>query len=127
MEFDPEPIAVETKDIFEPRVVHEPSLETKVLLSEHLNFDIEHSEVVTEISQSSVVPETPSLTSKGFFRLDSEILPPGLIVVEEEAEEESTPGTPHHFGPGLYLYSESLPCFDVASEIPLDSLGQLLG
>jgi len=49
LEFDPEPIAVEIEDIYEPKVVHEPSLETEVLLPEHLDFDIQHSEVVTEI------------------------------------------------------------------------------
>jgi len=46
-------------------------------------------------------------------------------------EEESTPGTPFHFGARLYLYAHTphfTALFDPAYfQVPIDSLGQLLG
>ena len=46
-------------------------------------------------------------------------------------EEDYTPGTPFHFGTGLYLYPHNLifiAPFDPAYfQVPVDSLGQILG
>ena len=73
--------------------------------------------------------QTPEI----YYRPDGGILPPGLIAIEEEYEEETAPRTPTHFGPGIYLY----PCFPqltyttpldpVYFQNPVDSLGNLLG
>ena len=66
-----------------------------------------------------------------FYEPDGEVLPLGLIAIEEELEEDSTPGTPFHFGSGLYLYPNTpdfFASFDPASfQVLVDSLGQLLG
>jgi len=54
-----------------------------------------------------------------------------LIDIEEELVEDFTPGTPFHFGTGFYLYPntlDSFASFDPASfQVPVESLGQLLG
>jgi len=81
LEFDLDTIVVETEDISELEVVHESCLEIDVLLPKHMEFDLEHSKVVTKIPQSSIFPDTPSSTPKVFFEPDSEILPPRLIGV----------------------------------------------
>ena len=47
LEVNPESIPVQTKVISEPKVVQEPLSETIVHLPEHLDFEFEHSEVVT--------------------------------------------------------------------------------
>lgn len=68
-------------------------------------------------------------TPKIYNRPDSEILPPGLISIEEESEEE-TPQTPTRFGPRLYIYPYT-PHFTTLDPVyfqtPIDSLGHLLG
>ena len=51
--------------------------------------------------ETSPLPQ--SQTPKIYYGHDVEILPLGLIYIEEECEEE-TPKTPTRFGPGLYLY-----------------------
>ena len=74
----------------------------------HLNLEVEQPEVVPTlvIPQISVAIETPishSQLSEIYFGPDGEILPPGLIVIEEIPQHD-TPLTPTHFGEDLYLY-----------------------
>ncbi len=57
--------------------------------------------------QTTVTIETSPLpqsqTPKIYYGPGSEILPPSLIAIEEEFEEETSPRTPAHFELGLYL------------------------
>jgi len=88
---NPEPIIVQTKVTFEHKVVQEPLSETVVLLLEHMGFEFEHSKVVTLLEddqpvnpQTSVTIETSTLsTPEVYYRPDGEVLPPGLISIEE--------------------------------------------
>lgn len=87
--------------------------------------------------QSSVTIESSSLPQslppEIYLGPDSEVLPPGLILIEEELQEETTPSTPTHFGSGLHLYhyfprlTHSAPIDPFHSQIPIDSLQYFLG
>ena len=76
-------------------------------LSANLNPEIEQPEFVPTlvIPQSSVAIETPishSQPSEIYFGPDVEVLPPGLIAIEEIPQPD-TPLIPTHFGGDLYL------------------------
>ena len=101
---------------------------------------MEQSEVVTLPKeyrpvgpQTYVIVETSSLPQQQpeiYYESDSEILPPGLISIEEEPEVES-PRTPFHFGNGLHLHPYT-PHFTAPFDLdyfqtPVDSLGNLFG
>ncbi|MCY6524856.1 hypothetical protein, partial [Actinobacillus pleuropneumoniae] len=47
LEVNPETILVQIEATFEPKVVQEPLTETVVHLPKHLDFEVQHSEVVT--------------------------------------------------------------------------------
>ena len=79
-----------------------------------MDLEVEQSKVVPILEddrpvypQTSVTIETSPLPQDQiieiYYRPDGEILPPGLISIEEEPEEE-TPRTPFHFRIGLHLY-----------------------
>lgn len=107
-----ESIPVQIEFTSEPEVVQESLTKTIVHLPEHLDFKFEHAEVVTLLEddqpvtpQTSVTIETStSSIPKIFNGPDGEVLPLGLIVIEEELEEDPTPGTLFHFGARLYSY-----------------------
>lgn len=65
-----------------------------------------------------------------FYGPHGEVLPPGLIAIEEELEEDSTPGVSFHFGTKIYIYPNTpdfFTSFDPASfQVPVKYLGQLL-
>ena len=74
----------------------------------HLNPEVEQPEVVPTlvIPQTSVAIESPishSQPSEIYFGNDGEVLPHGLIVIEEIPQDE-TPLTPTHFGGDIYLF-----------------------
>jgi len=77
------------------------------------------------------IETSSSLTPEIFYRPDDEVLPAGLIDIEEELGEHSTHGTSFHLGTGLYLYPNTpdiFASFDPASfQVVFDSLGKLLG
>ena len=82
--------------------------------------------------QTSVTIETStSPTPEIFYVPDGEVLPLGLIAIEEELEEYSTPGTPFHFGIGLNIYPTTPNYFATSDratfQVPVESLRQLLG
>ena len=79
---------------------------------EHFHPQIERPEgVPVSIALQSIVaiesPISHSQTPEIYFGPDGQILPPGLISIEEIPQDE-TPLTPTHFGEDLYLY-ESFP------------------
>ena len=63
--------------------------------------------VIPQISVAIESPISHSQPPEIYFGPDSEILPPGLVVIEEIPQDE-TPLTPTHSGEDLYLY-ESFP------------------
>ena len=81
-------------------------------LPENMNLKFEQPEVVPTliIPQSSVAIETPishNQPSEIYFGPDGEVIPLGLIAIEEIPQDD-TPLTPTHFWGDLYLY-ESFP------------------
>jgi len=113
-------------------------------LPKHLDPEFEQPGVVPVLEddrpvypQTSVTVETSPLpqsqTPEIYYGPDDEILPPSLIVIEEEFEEETSPRTPTRFGPGIYLYPSFpqstyiAPLDPVYFQNPVDSLGNLLG
>ena len=74
--------------------------------------------------ESSSLPQ--SLPPEIYLRPDGEILPPGLISIEQETEEETTPTTPTNFGSRLHLYpyfprlTHTTPVDPVHSQVPID-------
>ena len=100
-EVNPEPITIQTEVTSEPGVVQEPLSRTVILLPKHLDFEFEHSEVVAlPEDDQPVTPQTlvtietsASSTPKIFYGPDGEVLPLGLIAIEGELEEDSTPQT----------------------------------
>ena len=107
------------------------------LSGENLDPEVERLEVVPElvIPHSTVAIESPISHSQPheiYFGPDGEILPPGLILIEEIPQDE-TPLTPTHFGEDLYLY-ESFPqspssdfVDPVHIQIPVNSKGFTFG
>ena len=97
----------------EPDVVQlEVDPDPVCFLPEHLNPEVERPEVVhvSVAPQSIVAIESPISRSQPleiYFGPNNEILPPGLISIEEIPQDE-TPLTPTHFGVEVYLY-ESFP------------------
>ena len=87
--------------------------------------------------QSSITIGSSSLSQilapEIYLGLDGEVLPPSLILIEEELQEETTPSTPAHFGSGLHLYSSfphltySAPIDPAQSQVLVYSLDYLLG
>ena len=91
-------------DVVQPQIDPDPVFS----LPEHLNLEVEQLEVVPTLvtPQFSVATENPishNQPSKIYFGPDSEVLPLGLIVIEE-IPQDNTPLTPTHFGGDLYLY-----------------------
>ena len=106
-------------------------------LPEHMNPEVERSEVAPAlvIPQISVAIESPILHSQPpeiYFGPDNEILPSGLIAIEE-IPQDKTPLTPTHFGEDLYLYVSfpQLTPFAFVDPIPfqtpVDSKGYTFG
>jgi len=78
------------------------------------------------IPQTSVVTESiPSSAPKIFYEPDGLPLPPGLIAIEEIVEDPPS-STPSHFGVGITLYPSSSEISLPLSEVPVESLGNLL-
>ena len=95
-------------DVVQPEVDPDPVSSLPV----NLNPEVEQPEVVHPlvIPQFSVAIESPISHSQPpeiYFGPDDEILPPGLISIEEIPQDE-TPLSPTHFGEDIYLY-ESFP------------------
>ena len=94
-------------------------------LLENMNPKVEQPEVVPPlvIPQFSIAIESPILHSQPpeiYFGPNSEILPPGLILIEEIPQDE-TPLTPTHFGEDLYLYKSfpQSPPFAFVDHVPI--------
>ena len=91
---------------FEPNVVSlEINLDPVTSLSENLNLEVQQPEVVHTLvtPHISVVVETPITHTEPpeiYFGPDGEILPPGLIAIEEIPQED-TPLSPTLFGEDL--------------------------
>ena len=110
------------------------------ILPEHLDPEFEQQEVVLvqlfdpqpsiNVDSSTLLQILPN---EIYLGPDSEVLPPGLISIEEELQEEKTPSNPTYFGSGLHLYQYFPHLTDCAStdpfdsQIPVDSLEYLLG
>lgn len=106
-----------------------------------MDLEVEKSEVVTIPEDDRLVHPQTSVTVKTsplpqekipkiYYGPDSEILPPSLILIEEEPEEE-TPRTPDQFGPRIYIYPHT-PHFTTPFDpnyfqTPVDSSRNLLG
>ena len=91
-------------DVVQPKI----DLDPVSSFPEHLNLEVEQPEVVPTlvIPQISVATETPishSQPSEIYFGPGGEIIPLGLIEIEEIPQDD-TPLTPTHFGGDLYLY-----------------------
>ena len=91
-------------DVVQPEI--DPDLVSS--LPEHLNPKFEQLEVVPALAipQIYVAIETPishSQPSEIYFGPDGEVLPPGLITIEEIPQPD-TPLSQTHFGGDLYLY-----------------------
>ena len=91
-------------DVVQPKI----DLDHVSSLPKHLNPEVIQLEVVPTlvIPQISVAIESPISHIQPleiYFGPDGEILPPGLIAIEEIQKDE-TPLTPTHFGEDIYLY-----------------------
>ena len=116
-------------DVVQPKI--DPDLVSS--LPEHMNPEVEQPKVVPTlvIPQISVAIESPISHIQPpeiYFGPDGEILPPGLIVIEEIPQVD-TPLTPTHFGEDLYLYEyfpQSLPSSFV-DLVPIQTLINSIG